>query len=83
MELLMIDSTIVRAHQHSAGAQKSRPAIHRSLAWRIKQQDSCCSRWIGQSGSLATDRMRGARHYAGFGADERHASAVGVGGQRL
>ena len=31
-EYAMIDSTIVRAHQHSAGAQKKTPKIKRSGA---------------------------------------------------
>jgi transposase len=39
-EYAMIDSTIVRAHQHSAAAQKSRQGpSHRALAWRTEHQD--------------------------------------------
>ena len=34
-EYMMIDATIVRAHQHSAGARKKRPASHRQIARRI------------------------------------------------
>jgi transposase len=41
LEELLIDATIVRAHQHAAGAQKSRPTGHRALAGRIDDEDSC------------------------------------------
>jgi hypothetical protein len=37
----MIDSTVVRAHQHSAGAKKRRRGpSHRALARRIEHQDT-------------------------------------------
>src|SRR5437899_1325785 len=38
-EYMMIDATIVRAHQHSAGAQKKRPASDRQVARRIDHQN--------------------------------------------
>jgi transposase len=38
-EYMMIDATIVRAHQHSAGARKKRRASPRQIARRIEQQD--------------------------------------------
>jgi hypothetical protein len=39
-EYAMIDSTIVRAHQHSAGAKKSRRGRgDRAIAWRTEHQD--------------------------------------------
>src|SRR5882757_150732 len=34
-EYMMIDATIVRAHQHSAGARKKTAASHRQIARRI------------------------------------------------
>src|SRR6266852_6013614 len=37
-EYMMIDATSVRAHQHSAGAQKKRRASDRKIAWRIDHQ---------------------------------------------
>ena len=41
-EYAMIDSTIVRAHQHSAGAKKSRREPgHRTFARRVEHQDPC------------------------------------------
>jgi len=49
MEQLFIDSTIVRAHQHSAGAKKSRQSGNRPLARRIDDQIARCRRCAGQS----------------------------------
>jgi transposase len=40
-EYMMIDATIVRAHQHSAGAQKKRRRpSYRSIAWRVDNENS-------------------------------------------
>ena len=39
-EYMMIDATIVRAHQHSAGAQKRGRASHRPIPRRIDHQNS-------------------------------------------
>src|ERR1700730_16620537 len=49
-EYMMIDATIVRAHQHSAGARKKRRASDRPIARRIDHQDSCARRCSRQSG---------------------------------
>ena len=38
-EYMMIDATIVRAHQHSAGAQKKRPASHWAIPRRTDDQN--------------------------------------------
>ena len=38
-EYMMIDATIVRAHQHSAGAQKKRRPGHRPIARRIDDEN--------------------------------------------
>ena len=35
LEQLLLDSTIIRVHQHGAGAKKRRAPGHRSLAWWI------------------------------------------------
>ena len=59
-EYAMIDSTIVRAHQHSAGAKKSwRGPGDRPLARRIGHQDPCPRRRAGQPHRLLLDRRRG------------------------
>ena len=61
-EYAMIDSTIVRAHQHSAGAQKSRRGpSHRALARWPEHQDPRPGRRAGQPDRLLPDRRRGAR----------------------
>jgi hypothetical protein len=49
-EYMMIDSTIVRAHQHSAGARKKRPASDRSIPRRTKHENSRPCRCPRQSG---------------------------------
>ena len=48
-EYMMIDATIVRAHQHSAGARKKRPASDRPIARRTDYQNSRARRRLGQS----------------------------------
>ena len=48
-EYMMIDATIVRAHQHSAGAQKRRQPSYRPIAWRIDNENSRPRRRLGQS----------------------------------
>lgn len=56
-EYAMIDSTIVRAHQHSAGAEKKRRRPgHRPFPRRLEHQDphACRCSWI--SGWLLSDR---------------------------
>ncbi|AQS85645.1 hypothetical protein A0U92_13655 [Acetobacter aceti] len=45
---LMIDSTIVRAHQHSAGAlKKRRGSGHRTLTRRTDHEYPCHLRYAG------------------------------------
>jgi len=48
-EYMMIDATIVRAHQHSAGAGKKRRASDWPIARRTKHQNSRARRCVGQS----------------------------------
>src|SRR5450759_5225903 len=48
-EYMMIDATIVRAHQHSAGARKKRPASDRPIARWIDHHNSRPRRRLGQS----------------------------------
>ena len=58
-EYAMIDATIVRAHQHSAGARKKglRPS-HRPLARRPDHQDPCDRRRLGQPVGAQPHRRR-------------------------
>src|ERR1700736_1063986 len=49
-EYMMIDASIVRAHQHSAGARKKRRASDRPIARRTDHQDSCARRCSLQCG---------------------------------
>ena len=35
----LIDSSIIRAHQHAAGEKRGRGSHHRSLSWRTEHQD--------------------------------------------
>ena len=61
-EYAMIDSTIVRAHQHSAGAQKNgRRRGDRAQSRRTEHQDPRPGRCAGQPDRLLPDRRRGAR----------------------
>jgi transposase len=59
-EYAMIDSTIVRAHQHSAGAQENwREPGDWPLTRRIEHQDPRPGRRAGQPDGLLPDRRRG------------------------
>jgi transposase len=61
LEEIFIGSTIVRAHQHAAGAAKKRRPVDRALAWRIEYQDSRAGRWLGYARSLSPDGRAGRR----------------------
>ncbi len=55
-EYVMIDATIVRAHQHSAGARKKgRGPSHRTFPGRPDNQNSCSRRRLGQSDQTYSD----------------------------
>src|SRR5260370_19609228 len=60
-EYMMIDATIVRAHQHSAGAQKKRCASDRTIARRTEHQNPCARRCVGQSVRIDADAATGPR----------------------
>lgn len=53
-EYAMIDSTIVRAHQHSAGAKKPRPS-HRTKQRRMKHKNQRDGGCVGQSDKFLPD----------------------------
>lgn len=60
-EYAMIDSTIVRAHQHSAGAKKRRRRrSDRAEQRRAEHQDSRAGRCSGQSAEISADAGPGA-----------------------
>jgi transposase len=50
LKYLLIDSTVIRAHQHSAGAEKRGRSVVRPLAWRAEHQGPCRRRRPGQPG---------------------------------
>ena len=60
-EYMMIDATIVRAHQHSAGAVKKRRASDRALPRGTEHQDPCPCRCLGQSCQPEADTGAGPR----------------------
>jgi transposase len=57
-EEVFIDSTIVRAHQHAAGAAKKRRSGTRTFPRRPEYKDSCRGRRFGFSGSIPADGRR-------------------------
>lgn len=59
-EYAMIDSTIVRAHQHSAGAQKNWRPGDRTIPGRIEHQNPYPRGRTRQSNRLLPDRRAGA-----------------------
>ena len=73
-EYAMIDSTIVRAHQHSTGAKKRwlEPS-HRALARRTEHEDPRFGRRSRQSAPILADRRRSARSGRGRPPAARHA----------
>lgn len=60
-EEVFIDSTIVRAHQHAAGAAKK--AVNKPLVGRaaVEYQDSRAGRRAGHAHTISTDRRTGGR----------------------
>ena len=60
-EYMMIDTTIVRAHQHSAGAQKKRRASDWPITWRAEHQNSRSRRCSRQSRRIDTHAWTGIR----------------------
>jgi len=41
--LQLIDSSIIRAHQHAAGGKRGSGSRHRPFSWRTEYQDTRCS----------------------------------------
>src|SRR5262249_33107322 len=60
-EYMMIDATIVRAHQHSAGARKKRRTSDRPIPRRTDNQDSRPRRCARQSGRCDAHAGSGSR----------------------
>lgn len=68
-EYAMIDATIVRAHQHSAGARKKRRRpSHRPLARRPNHENPRHRRCAWQSFGDQSHRRASPRHHPGGGA---------------
>jgi hypothetical protein len=76
LEKLILDSTVIRAHQHAAGKRGSRRCRPRSFAWRIWYQDSHRGRWKGRANQTDSHGRTGIRHQAGRGA-RRGTEALG------
>ena len=81
-EYASIDATIVRAHQHSAGALKGRPG-HRAIAPRTDDENSRHRRRPRQSARRQPDRGTSSRHHAGRGARRQGRSESHPRGQGL
>ena len=64
-EEVFLDSTIVRAHQHAAGAPKKGRSSNRALAGQTDHQDSQPGRGAGQSGAMGVGGRASARSDAG------------------
>ena len=54
-EYMMIDATIVRAHQHSAGARKKRLAAHSTAVTKRRAEEEAVRRPVGTG---VVDRTR-------------------------
>ncbi len=39
--MALIDSSIIRAHQHAAGGKRGRRSRHRPFSWRTEHEDQC------------------------------------------
>ncbi len=59
LEALLIDSTIVRVHQHGTGALKKWRTSHWAFPGRTDEQNSCGGRCPGKSAALASYRRAG------------------------
>jgi hypothetical protein len=71
MEALMMDSTVVRTHQHAAGAPKNGVPSAGSVSGWAEYQDPCCRGCLGQSAALLLS--------GGEVADITHAQALLAG----
>jgi transposase len=60
-EEVFLDSAVIRAHQHAAGAAKKRPAGAWTFSGWIDDQNSCLCRRSRSVGSLPFDRRSSAR----------------------
>src|SRR5215208_3532098 len=60
----MIDTSIVRVHQHGACIMRNRQQVDGPVARWVDQQDSCGRRYQRATGAARTDSRRGARQSA-------------------
>lgn len=82
-EEVFIDSTIVRAHQHAAGAPKKRRPSARALPGRTEYQDSRRGGGAGVTRPLQSDRRRSRRQSPGTAPAGRPTTCVAQCGQGL
>ena len=59
--MALTDSSIIRAHQHAAGAKRGRRLRHRPFSWRTKHQNQRRRRRERPAGPLAADSRAGPR----------------------
>lgn len=76
MERLFIDSTLVRAHQHCAGAKKSRSTGNWPLVRRTEYKAACRRGRPGQSAAHHSDGRPDCGYRADYSADQRTACRV-------
>lgn len=81
LEAVMLDSTVMRAHQHDAGAKKTGPTSSGPLSWRIQHQDPQPRRCARQPPRLHAHRRRTRRHHPSPGV-ARKSERVGRGNRR-
>ena len=59
--LHLLDSSIVRAHQHAAGGKKGSGSRHWPFSWRTEHQDTRCGRRVGPAGEAPDHARTGIR----------------------
>lgn len=71
-EEVFLDSTVIRAHQHAAGAAKKRAAGTWTFSGWIDDQNSCLCRRSRSVGRLPIDRRSGARCHSSLCPSNEH-----------
>jgi transposase len=80
----MIDTSIVRVHQHGGLHHPEPKAVHRTVTRRADQQDRCGGRYQRLAGAARTDRRGGPRQPAsGQNAIRPEVRINAAGGSRL
>ena len=71
LEYLLLDSTIVRAHQHAAGAKGGAQRSTRAFSRRLEHENPRRRRQAWPAGSFFPDRRRAARYGGGRNTDRK------------